>query len=47
MYNPGTHANYWVNERKLADFDEAEIGEMFMSHAMIDHELGMVSIMAI
>lgn len=37
MYNPGTHANYWVNERKLADFDEAEIGEMFMSHAMIDN----------
>src|SRR5687768_13165407 len=37
MYNPGTHANYWVNENKLADFDEAEIGEMFMSHAMIDN----------
>ena len=37
MYNPGTHANYWVPEKKLADFDEAEIGEMFMSHAMIDH----------
>ena len=37
MYNPGTHANYWVNERKLADFDDAEIGEMFMSHAMIDN----------
>ncbi len=37
MYNPGTHANYWVTEKKLADFDEAEIGEMFMSHAMIDH----------
>ena len=36
MYNPGTHANYWVDENKLADFDEAEIGEMFMSHAMID-----------
>src|SRR4026207_6905 len=36
MYNPGTHANYWVNENKLADFDEAEIGEMFMSHTMID-----------
>ena len=35
MYNPGTHANYWVNE-KLADFDEAEIGEMFFSHAMIE-----------
>jgi 3-oxoacyl-[acyl-carrier-protein] synthase-3 len=36
MYNPGTHANYWVGENKLADFDKAEIGEMFMSHAMID-----------
>jgi 3-oxoacyl-[acyl-carrier-protein] synthase-3 len=35
MYNPGTHANYWTEER-LADFDEAEIGEMFMSHAMVD-----------
>lgn len=35
MYNPGTHANYWM-EQSLADFDEAEIGEMFMSHAMID-----------
>ncbi|MFT3682712.1 MAG: beta-ketoacyl-ACP synthase III [Ferruginibacter sp.] len=35
MYNPGTHANYWT-ENKLADFDEAEIGEMFMSNAMID-----------
>jgi len=35
MYNPGTHANHWMNE-KLADFDEAEMGEMFMSHAMID-----------
>lgn len=35
MYNPGTHANYWM-EQTLADFDEAEIGEMFMSHAMID-----------
>src|SRR5258705_1501138 len=37
MYNPGKHANYWVGEKKLADFDEAEIGEMFMSHAMIDN----------
>jgi len=36
MYNPGTHANYWVKDKNLADFDEAEIGEMFMSHAMID-----------
>jgi 3-oxoacyl-[acyl-carrier-protein] synthase-3 len=35
MYNPGTHANHWT-DKKLADFDEKEIGEMFMSHAMID-----------
>lgn len=35
MYNPGTHANHWV-QNKLADFDEASIGQMFMSHAMID-----------
>jgi 3-oxoacyl-[acyl-carrier-protein] synthase-3 len=35
MYNPGTHANHWIGE-KLADFNEAEIGEMFFSHEMID-----------
>ncbi|MBC7873900.1 MAG: ketoacyl-ACP synthase III [Ferruginibacter sp.] len=35
MFNPGTHANHWTPE-KLADFDEAEIGEMFFSHAMVD-----------
>ena len=35
MYNPGTHANHWTEET-LADFDEAEIGEMFMSHDMVD-----------
>jgi 3-oxoacyl-[acyl-carrier-protein] synthase-3 len=35
MYNPGTHANYW-KEEKYASFDEAEIGQMFFSHAMID-----------
>ena len=35
MYNPGTHANHW-SEQKFADFDEAAIGQMFMSHAMID-----------
>ncbi|MES1216726.1 MAG: beta-ketoacyl-ACP synthase III, partial [Bacteroidota bacterium] len=35
MYNPGTHANHWT-EQKLADFDEAQVGEMFMSHAMVD-----------
>ncbi len=35
MYNPGTHANHWL-EQQLADFNEAEIADMFMSHAMID-----------
>ena len=34
MYNPGTHANYW--KEGLAEFDEAFMGEMFMSHAMVD-----------
>ena len=37
MYNPGTHANHW-KEEKYASFDDAEIGEMFFSHAMIDDE---------
>ena len=36
MYNPGTHANHWT-DKPLADFDDAEIGQMFMSHQMIDH----------
>ena len=36
MYNPGTHANHWKEER-YADFDEAPIGQMFMSHEMIDN----------
>ncbi|MDH7463449.1 ketoacyl-ACP synthase III [Chitinophagaceae bacterium 26-R-25] len=36
MYNPGTHANHWL-EKKLADFDDAAMGEMFMSHKMIDN----------
>jgi len=35
MYNPGTHANHWVTD-PVAKFDEAEMGQMFMSHAMID-----------
>src|SRR6187399_2498474 len=35
MYNPGTHANHWA-DKNYADFDEAPIAEMFMSHAMID-----------
>ncbi len=36
MYNPGTHANHWV-DTKVADFDAAAMGEMFMSHAMVDN----------
>ncbi len=36
MYNPGTHANHWVKEKKLAHFNDAELGEMFMSHEMIE-----------
>jgi 3-oxoacyl-[acyl-carrier-protein] synthase-3 len=36
MYNPGTHANHWKEER-YADFGDAEIGQMFFSHAMIDN----------
>ena len=35
MYNPGTHANHW-GTKNYADFDDAEISDMFMSHAMID-----------
>lgn len=35
MFNPGTHANHWVKE-PVADFNNAEQGEMFMSHEMID-----------
>lgn len=35
MYNPGTHANHWLPQ-PVATFDDAEIGQMFMSHAMID-----------
>ena len=35
MYNPGTHANHW-GTKDYATFTDAEIGEMFMSHEMID-----------
>lgn len=35
MYNPGTHANHWL-ENPVASFDDAPVGEMFMSHAMIN-----------
>lgn len=36
MYNPGTHANHW-QDKKLANFNDNEIGDMFMSHSMIDN----------
>lgn len=36
MYNPGTHANHWGTQN-YADFDDAPIANMFMSHAMIDN----------
>src|SRR5205085_5519817 len=35
MYNPGTHANHWKDG--LADFNEGEMADMFMSHQMIDN----------
>jgi 3-oxoacyl-[acyl-carrier-protein] synthase-3 len=35
MYNPGTHANHWA-QKNYADFNEGTIGDMFMSHEMID-----------
>lgn len=34
IYNPGTHANHW--KENLADYDDAEVGAMYESHAMID-----------
>ena len=34
LYNPGTHANYW--KKGLADYDDAEIGELYENHTMID-----------
>jgi len=35
-YNPGSHSNYW--QKNLADYDDAEIGELYESHAMIDKQ---------
>lgn len=35
MFNPGTHANHWLDQ-PAADFEDASIGQMFMSHQMID-----------
>ncbi|MEP6749702.1 MAG: beta-ketoacyl-ACP synthase III [Bacteroidota bacterium] len=37
MYNPGTHANHWT-DKKLADFNDAELADMFMSHNMVEKE---------
>jgi len=37
MYNPGTHANYWQKE-KLADFNDTDIADMFMSKTMVEKE---------
>ena len=34
MFNPGTHANHWHDG--LASFDDAVMGEMFMSKTMIE-----------
>lgn len=36
MYNPGTHANHWM-QQELATFNDGDLGDMFMSHAMIDN----------
>ncbi|HQW83388.1 MAG TPA: beta-ketoacyl-ACP synthase III [Ferruginibacter sp.] len=36
MYNPGTHANHWV-QQPVADFDDAEVGQMFMSNDMVNN----------
>ncbi|KAF0239939.1 MAG: 3-oxoacyl-acyl-carrier-protein synthase III [Chitinophagaceae bacterium] len=36
MYNPGTHANHWGTQN-YADFDEAEIAQMFLSKKMMDN----------
>ncbi|HTH30058.1 MAG TPA: beta-ketoacyl-ACP synthase III [Lacibacter sp.] len=35
MFNPGTHANHWKED--AATFNEGELADMFMSHAMIDN----------
>ena len=35
MFNPGTHGNHWVDE-PVATYDDAPLGNTFMSHEMID-----------
>ncbi|RYF93587.1 MAG: ketoacyl-ACP synthase III [Chitinophagaceae bacterium] len=36
MFNPGTHANHWTPE-PVAAFNEGDVADMFMSHAMVDN----------
>jgi len=36
MFNPGTHANMWMDD--LADFGDAEVGKMFVTQQMVDKE---------
>jgi 3-oxoacyl-[acyl-carrier-protein] synthase III len=36
MYNPGTHANHWMEQPVATYNDNAPMGDYFMSHAMID-----------
>jgi 3-oxoacyl-[acyl-carrier-protein] synthase-3 len=39
IYNPGTHSNRWTKE-PVAEYEEAEVGDQFVSHKMIDkHQL--------
>jgi 3-oxoacyl-[acyl-carrier-protein] synthase-3 len=35
MFNPGTHGNHWVEE-PVATYNDAPVGDTFMSHSMID-----------
>lgn len=35
ILNPGTHSNHWI--KGLADYEDAEIGQQFVSHAMVDN----------
>ncbi|MEO8712609.1 MAG: beta-ketoacyl-ACP synthase III [Parafilimonas sp.] len=36
IFNPGSHANHW--KKGLANYDDAEIGELYESHSMIDNK---------
>ncbi len=35
MVNPGSHSNHWV--KGLADYEQADLGDTYISHAMIDN----------